>query len=178
MPGHGLYFYATREDLVPAIHAIEDRTAFRYALMGMHTMLTFPQFTSALEIPSLGEATGDQEATCDRYLVVPREAPIAVREVQLNSGGVRYAVDQLVNPNSIVFQPGGLRNDRVIISGGVTTTGQTEISKSIFRLFARWIKKGFEKRMAFYVGPAAMRLKTDGFRLTMGVQSPPLYDLA
>ena len=177
MSGHQLHFYATREDLEPAIRGIEAAASFHYARTGLHTSRVFPEYSSALEIPSLGRATGDSAVTCEAYLVVPKEEKIVIREVRQNSGDVRYAVDQLVNPHSIVFQAGGQRDGGVIIHGRAATTGQSDEAKEIFSLFRKWLKKSFEKRRAFYVGPAAMRLKEEGARLTMAVQSPKEYDL-
>jgi len=177
MPGHQIHFYATREDLEPAIRGIEAAASFRYALTGLHVTRAFPEYSSALEIPTLGRATGDSAVLCDAYLVVAREEKIAIREIRQNAGGTRHAVDQLINPRSIVFQPGGVRDGGVIIHGRAATTAQSKEAKEIFSLFRKWLKKSFEKRRAFYVGPAAMRLKEEGARLTMAVHSPREYDL-
>jgi hypothetical protein len=177
MSGHQVYFYATREDLDPVIRGVEAVAGFRYARTGLHTSQEYPEYPSALQIPSLGRATGDSTALCEAYLVVRKEEKIAVREVRQNSGEMRYAVDQLINPRSIVFQSGGLRDGRVIIHGRAATTAQSEEAKEIFSLFKKCLKKDFRKRGAFYVGPTAMRLKDEGFRLTMAEQSPKEYDL-
>jgi hypothetical protein len=178
MSGHRIHFYATREDLEPAIRSIEAVASFRYALTGLHKSPVFPEYSSALEIPMLGRATSESAITCEAYLVVPKGEKISVQEIRQNSGGVRDVVDQLVNPRSIVFQSGGVRDGRVIIHGRAATTAQSEEAKEIFSLFRKWLKKNFEKRRAFYVGPVAMRLKEEGVRLTMAVQSPKEYDLA
>jgi len=177
MIGHQIHFYATREDLEPVILGIEAASSFRYARTGMHPSRIFQEYGSALEIPSLGRATGDQATSCEAYLVVPKDEKIAVREICQKTGDTRYAVDQLVNPRSVVFQSGGVRDGRVIIYGRVATTAQSEESKEIFSLFRKWLKKKFQKRGAFYVGPMAMLMKEEGFRLTMAEQSPKEYDL-
>ena len=178
MSGHQIHFYATREDLEQVIRGIEAASSFRYALTGSHKSRSFPVYSSALEIPSLGRATGDQAMACEAFLVVRKEEKIGIREIRLSSGEMRYAVDQLVNPHSITFQPAGLWESGVIIHGRAATTGQSEEAKEIFRLFKKGLTKGYEKRRAFYVGPMAMRLKEEGYRLTMAVQSPPVFDLA
>lgn len=178
MTGHRIHFYATREDLEPVFRGIEAAASFRYARTGSHASRAFPEYSSALEIPSLGRATGDQTMACEGYLVVPKEEKIEIREIRLASGGTRYAVDQLVNPRSIVFQSGGLYDVGIMIGGRAATTGQSEEANEIFSLFRKWLKKTFQKRQAFYVGPAAMRLKEEGTRLALGVHSPKEYDLA
>ena len=173
-----IHFYATRDDLEPVVREIESTGVFRYALTGLHASECYPEYLSALDIPSLGRATADQANTCDSYLVVERSEKIAIRDIRQGLLRIRYAVDQLANPRSIIFQSGGVRDGRVIIHGRVATICDSEEAKSMFRLFSRCLKKNFTKRQAFYVGPEAMRLKDDGYRLTIGVKSPKEYDLA
>ena len=178
MLGYRIYFYATREDLEPVIHSIEVLMKFNYALTGLHTSLSFPVYSSALEIPTLGQATQDSAVGCDSYLVVPIGTQIVIREVPQISGGVRYAVDQLVNPDSIRFQSGGVREGGIIIHGLVDTTGQSNNAKVIFKIFKKYLTKSFMKQQAFYVGRNAIQLKEQGVRLTAAVQSAHEYDLA
>lgn len=91
-----MHFYATREDLEPAIRGIEAAASCRHALTGLHASRTFPEYSSALEIPALGRATRDSAVLCEAYLVVAKEEKIAIREIRQNAGGVLYAVDQLM----------------------------------------------------------------------------------
>jgi hypothetical protein len=178
MRGHAIYFYATRDDLEPVIRSIEATASFNYVLTGLQSSRIFPTYSSGLEIPSLGRATGQSAVHCEAYLVVPKETQVLIRDVPQRAGGVMYAVDQLINPDSIVFQPGGVLDDSVVISGEAGTTAQTEKATEIFSLFRKWLKNDFQRRQSFYVGPNALQLKEKGSRLTANLKSPREYDLA
>lgn len=111
------------------------------------------------------------------YLVSSRELPTEVRAVQQRGGGIKYVIDQLVNPKTIVFRPGGLGGDRCLISGQLGTVSSDPISVRIFQLFTREVKKKFAKIKSFYVGKEAERLLNSGWRLTTSPKAPRMYDL-
>ena len=173
-----LHFYATQSDLESVIRKIEETASFCYALTGSHPTPSYPTYNSAIEIPDLGHATADSSMGCKSYLVLRQGQKIAARKIPQNAGGTRHAVDQLANPDSITFQPAGIRGNATVIHGRIATTGTTMEAKTIFATFQRHFKKHFVKRAAFDVGPEAMQLKEQGFRLTMAIQSPPEFDLA
>jgi len=173
-----LHFYATQADLESVIRKIEETASFCYALTGLHPTPSCPMYNSAIEIPGLGRATANSSMACNSYLVVRQGQKIAVRKIPQNAGGTRHAVDQLANPDSIIFQPAGIRGNATVIHGRIATTGITIESKTIFATFQRHFKKCFAKHAAFYVGSEAMQLKEKGFRLTMAIQSPAEFDLA
>jgi len=172
-----MHFYATREDLVPVIRGVEAVGTFKYVLCGLHSTRALPEYLSALDIPSLGYASNDSAPVSSAYLVIPSHAKVVVREVPQDTGAIRYAIDQLQNPFSATFQPGGRFGDTVLLYGRVATVARTKEGRSILRLFETRIKKYFEKHEAFYVGPEAARLKEQGVRLTLAVQSPPEFSL-
>lgn len=178
MKGHSVNFFATREDLEQVLGAIEARVGIKYMLAGLHASREIPIYQSALEIPSLGMATADSSAACERYLVVPKQTNVAVRDVPQKAGGVRYAVDQLMNQDAITLCPAGRRDEGAIISGVAGTTSETRKALEIFRLYRNHIRQAFTKRQSFYLGAEAMRLKREGFRLTTSIRSPREYDLA
>ena len=178
MSGHRILFYATRDDLAPVIGSVEAISPLRYALTGLHITSDFSTYPSALEIPRLGQATADSSSACDSYLAVHRDTQIVIREVPQVSGGSRFAIDQLANPNSVRFQSGGVCEGNILIHGLVDTTGVTEEALTIFNHFRKWLKKSFTRRGAFYVGAKALQLKEQGWRLTGAIRSPREYDLA
>jgi hypothetical protein len=173
-----LHFYATQADLESVIRKVEETASFRYALTGLHPTPSYPTYNSAIEIPDLGHATADSSMGCKSYLVLRHGQKIAVRKIPQNAGGARHAVDQLANPDSIIFQPAGISGNATVIHGRIATTGTTIEAKTIFATFQRHFRKYFAKHAAFYVGPEAMQLREKGFRLTMAIQSPPEFDLA
>jgi hypothetical protein len=90
-----------------------------------------------------------------------------------------YAVDQLKNPDSIVFQPGGLFSPQFLIAGNIGTVYKDAVSVQLYRDFCRALRRGFTTYNRLYsVGPEAVKLARDGTRLiTMHVNEDKEYDL-
>jgi hypothetical protein len=89
---------------------------------------------------------------------------------------VRYAVDQLANPKTVVLQPGG-QFEGCIIAGQLGTVSDDPTSLELFRFISKQVRRLFTKVKAFYVGKEASELLGRGWRLTANVKAPPLYDL-
>ena len=101
-----------------------------------------------------------------------------VRPVPQTVGGIRYAVDQLVNPYSITFNHGGFFSPTILLYGRVDTVSDEETAIRLYRAFANAIGKSFKRVRAFWVGPDAYEHFRHGCRLTIGANSPTEYDLA
>jgi hypothetical protein len=171
-------FFATRGDLIPIIVEVERGTRFRYVQYGVYENRVFPEFRSGLDIPDLGQANNDSAVAYHKYLVIPLEAEVAVREMDRRVGGIGYFIDQLENPISVVFAPGGLFGNAVLLCGGIDTVSQGNEAQSMKRKFEYRMKKNFSKRGAYYVGSEAEQLRQQGFRLAGAVQSPRNLDLS
>jgi hypothetical protein len=110
-------------------------------------------------------------------LVVDRGTAIVIRDVPQHAGGIKYAIDQLNNPDSTVLWPGGMHGSDVLISGRIATTGLTSAAKELQREMIRAVTKDFRRIGTFWLGPDALRLFEAGARLTMATQMPSSYDL-
>jgi hypothetical protein len=115
---------------------------------------------------------------CPSYLVTLAGAAVRIREAPQQGGGVRYAVDQLINPDSIAFSHGGFPSAEILLYGRVGAVSDSAVAKELFRAFSSAISKEFVRLKAFWVGPQADELLRQGCRLTMGANSPTEYDLA
>jgi hypothetical protein len=134
-------------------------------------------FASALSILNFGLVDSGIATLAERYLVVPGNEPIHVRSVAQYDGSVKYAIDQLSNPRTVTVQPGGLFKDQCVIAGSIGTGSDDPVSISLYRLFAREIKKRFVFIKPFWVGPEALHLLRAGARLTEDIRQPPEWDL-
>ena len=171
-------FYATRNDLLPVLEAVESRRALTYLLAGSFSAPPETFHPSAGQIPTLGAPAPTRDAVGGHtYLVLPKAARLQVREVAQVGGGVRYLVDQLVNPESITFTHGGFYSPTVLLHGRVATASQAASSKSLYRTFASELAIQFTKLRAFYVGPEALDHLHSGCRLTISADSSAEYDL-
>jgi len=90
-----------------------------------------------------------------------------------------YVVSQKLNPDSIVFAPGGVYDKQpALIAGHIGTIWQSKGALALYKGFVKAVTAGFEKIGSYYVGPEAGRLMAQGYRMvTIGIGSPPIYDL-
>ena len=178
MRGHVVRFFATRNDHLPMLRQITTGRSLRFFPAGVFDEQPTP-FGSPERIPSLGVAeSGDRNHTAS-FLVLPTTVPVQPRPIHLQAGGTRVAIDQLINPKSVAFRPGGeWDGGNVIIEGDLGTISDDPSSAELWSAFAKPIKKGWKRVKAYYVGPEALAVLRAGGRLTASVRSPELYDLA
>lgn len=173
-----LHFFAANGDLLPVLAAVESQHPIKYVRMKPNSTGALTVFPTALGLPDLGRAAAPDTNGCERYLVTGRDRAIAPRKVVSNDGTVWFAIDQMVNPNTVEVSLGGLWNDEIVISGRITTVSETAYADVLMRAYRNAVQKHFVRVRAFWVGPKAGALLDAGKRLTMAVQSPREYDLA
>jgi hypothetical protein len=132
---------------------------------------------SLARAPGLGLAPTGNTVLEPTYLVAARALPIEVRPVEQRKGGVKYAVDQAVNPRTIAFHPGGVFEEGCLISGVVSTASPDPASLELMKVFIKELRKRFTKVNAFHVGPRALELLDKGWRLTPTARAPREVDL-
>ncbi len=176
MSGKGIYFYATRTDMEAVMNEIESTASFLYTEKGQFSS---PQreFDSALSLPGFGTLQHGHYALEPAYIVVPKEQSVEVRSVTQNDGYIRYAIDQLHNPHSILFQPSGVYRSNAIIMGSVTTASDDPASLKFYKLCSKTISGTFQKANTSYVGAEATAFAKQGCRLTNDINRPDSYDL-
>lgn len=177
MKRNQLNFFATKADLESLLRAVESQRQLQYVVAGMFDSPDIVAVSSLLDNPNLGQTTvGDaMQTVC--YVVTSREAAIEVRPVPQRRGGIRYAIDQAVNPATITLRPGGAYGNICLLAGQMGTISEDPSSLNLYRAFSKEARKQFEKIGPYYVGKEAAELLDKGWRLTTGVKSPTLYDL-
>ena len=172
------HFYATTDDLLPVFELVEKKYLLAYARTGLFHEELQASFPKGSTLPTLAKpGTAENAVTGPAYLVTEREIAVRSRVVQQLDGSRNYAVDQLLNPDSIVIQHGGLCASNVLISGRISTVSNTPSALRMQRAFTAAMSKSFTRVKAYWVGPQAMILMQDGARLTSDVRSPKEYDL-
>lgn len=172
-----LLFYATRDDSLRVLTNIEKCSPVKYVRMGQEKKAEPTYYASSDVIPGLGLATTESASTSAEYLVVMRKSFVEPRHVRLTGGSNFYLFDQLVNPQSISFSPGGLWNETVLLHGRVATVSDHTDSRSLFRMFASEFRRAFVKVKAYWVGSEALHLLRKGTRLALAAQSSRDFDL-
>jgi len=149
----------------------------RYAQTGLFDSRALTEFIAGASLPNIGLAPSGDANHEPAYLVMNRNMAVVAREVPQRKGGLKFAVDQLENPDSTVFQPCGLFHTNVLIAGRIGTTGASPAALALHDLMVRTVTKGFRRVQAFWLGAEAFSLFQAGARLTTAVTSPQTYDL-
>ena len=173
------HFFATANDLLPVLAAVESRRRLSYTPTGHTASPDVVSFHSGESLPTLqSSANSDTASIASAYLVMEVDAPIVARPIQVQGENTpRWAIDQLANPDSTVLWHGGLWRSDILLSGRVASASKTASSLCLQRVFETQIKRHFSRIKAFYVGEEAARLLDNGARLTMSAQSALEYDL-
>ncbi len=172
-----LSFYVTKTDLESLLRSIESKRRLQIVISGLFDSPHIYLMQSLVNIPNLGYiAAGDINQTI-AYLVANHEISIKVRPVLQRRGNIKYAVDQLDNPQTIVFKPGGSFDEKCLIAGQVGTTSDDPNSLELFQWFCKEIRDQCTKIKSFYVGKEAGVLLDQGWRLTANTKMPTCYDL-
>jgi hypothetical protein len=172
------HFYATSNDLLPVLEQVEKKLLLAYTLTGLFDEDSQTSFFNGASLPTLASSLNvDNAVASPAYLVTERELAVRNRAVQQITGVKKYAIDQLINPDSTVIQHGGLFSPDVLISGRIATTSNTSAALKLQRAFSAAMTKNFTRVKAYWLGSQALKMLQDGARLTAGVHSPKEFDL-
>jgi hypothetical protein len=173
-----LQFFALRQDIQTAVEAVEAQLPLEYTRMGVFPNPHARAFTGVIEIPSLGLADSGSAITCATYLVSKWGAPVRSRPIHQNDGSLLHGIDQLLNPDTVVFSPAGVWEGRMLLSGRFDTASDSPDSQELMLHFGKALASRYKKVRSFYVGPEAVLWLEAGRRLTGAEQSPIEFDLA
>lgn len=177
MANRKLSIFATRSDLECLLGTVERKREVEYVISGLNDAAVVERLPSLLNTPNLGRATNGASNLEIGYLVVDKSENVGIRKVRQRRGGMKYAIDQVANPKSVAFAPGGVFNNTTLIAGHVGSASVHPVSLELFQLFAREIRQQFQLVKSFYVGKEAREWLNSGQRLTTSVKSPTVYDL-
>lgn len=173
-----LQFFCTRQDLLAVLCAVEVGVQLQYVRIGLFENKEANAFLSASKIEDLGISRYGGNAKDAAYLVMRSDVMSTLREVPQKAGGALYALDQLMNPDSVVLRPGGLFADQTLIGGQVGTASGSEESVALYETLGRGLRSACKKVRSYWVGPEARVLWKKGFRLTSGADAPRSMDLS
>lgn len=173
------HFFATADDLLPILSEIEARRRITYTLTGHTSKPEATSYGCGNDLPTLREpAPAEASVNCPSYLITETQCPVVLRELPPYNGQSRWAVDQLLNPDSTVLWHGGIYQGKLLLHGRVATASKSSVAQSLQRAFDSQLRKHFVRIKAFYVGSHAEKLLDSGFRLAGAAQSPSEYDLS
>jgi len=169
-------FFATGSDLLLLLGALEQQKTIKYVSRAGRETPSPVEYQHAAEIPDFGIASSESAVGCRSFLIFDRNQVVEPRPV---AGGTRYAFDQLFNPDSVSFSPGGLWRGNILLEGsfGTAYSGR-DFSAGLMKLLRSAIRKQFAKVKAYYLSTEAEAMLNDGKRLTAAEQCPREYDLS
>ena len=174
------HFFATRKDLEQLAEMLESNRQIKYVRSGLFDNPNPVVYKSLLDYAELGIKRTGQVTTADNmFLVFDTASPeVIIEPVPQITGGMKYAIDQRRNQETINFRPGGLFGADNLIAGNFGTISMHPTSIEIYYLFRKTVIKHSSKIGYAYVAREALELMKKGVRMvTMGIDSPPEYDL-
>lgn len=162
------FFFADYIDLQSIAESLKEQP-IRYFKAGSFDNDSVLEYSSLIDIPSIGIAASGISTLLDYYIVLPSSLRLNVRAVTQNAGGVKYFVDQLKNPVSIIIRIGGEWNKQAIIPTTVDTLYNDTESLKIFNNFAQIVRR-FKKIDSVAIGESALAKFKEGYRLTDDVR--------
>ncbi|MEP7218852.1 MAG: hypothetical protein ABI876_08035 [Bacteroidota bacterium] len=172
-----ILFFALKEDLLPILEAVERRGPLKYVEIGSFLVDESHSFSHGSELPSLGTSTANSTVSNRSYLVAKATVQILTKRWVRNDGSERFFIDQLINPDTVEFNPGGCWGSDIVLYGRVATVSDSGPSQELMKAFRSAFRKNFTKIKAYWVGPQALILLKAGKRLTISEGSPSDYDL-
>jgi hypothetical protein len=178
MKGKQMMFFALIEDIEKTIRDIELTIDIQYHKTGLLENKNIPSYKSLFDAPDIGIATSGDWNRIDTYLITKEASGLNVREVPQRIGGIKFAVDQMINPKSIEMKIGGVYKENIIVAGRIATISEDADSVELYKLFTNKIKKEFKLIGRFYVGKKAEEMLSLGWRLVTNEKLPKEYDLS
>jgi len=97
--------------------------------------------------------------------------------IRLPGMAVRYEVIPEDHPTGILFGPGGIREDGVVLSGEIRPVSERPDSIDLFQLFGRELCRDFKELQGYMLSPGALEALATGVRLTDDSDAAPERDL-
>jgi hypothetical protein len=177
LQGSSLELFCTQSDLLSLFDLVEASSALTYAQTGLWEVAVAKLYASGRDLPNLGISILGETSTEASYLVLEAGQTANVEAVPQRNGGVLYAVDQMLNPDTVVLKPGGIYRHECVIAGQLAAISTSSASQALFVRFSRAIRQTFSKHRSYWIGVEAHDLWKNGMRLTIGATVPSQFDL-
>jgi hypothetical protein len=110
------------------------------------------------------------------YIILPNNKELIIREVPQEKGGIKYAIDQMKNEESIVLSMGGNYENIAVIPSKIATIHSSPFIKDLILHTLNFIRK-YKNTDGFYISPEVLEKAKNGFRLSTDIKTPVEYDL-
>jgi hypothetical protein len=172
-----LFYVGDFLDLKSVLQEFENIEKVHYFQAGLFNNSIIPKFDSIFEYKKLGIVENGDWNHTTTFLILPYDYNLEIREVMQKTGGLMYAVDQMINPYSIIIKTSGIFKDGVLVAGSIGTISEDSISLRLFKSLSKIFKKQFKKTTEFYIGTEAKEKSISGWRLVTDDRLPKEYDI-
>ncbi|MBC2844627.1 hypothetical protein [Winogradskyella flava] len=173
-----VFFLETKKDLIKLFNFIESSFKIKYIRAGLLDELPDTK-NSLLDKSDLGFVNHKDWNFNERYLILNQNEKLQIRRVPQRKGGIKYAIDQLENINSLVISLGGYNiSEDAIIASAISTNYNTQSSSNFFKQLNKFIKTNHMKVDEFYIGNDALDMANKGTRLTEDARMSKDYDIS
>lgn len=165
MRGSEIRFYADHHDVIGLLCSFNEAANLLFTETLSEVDQPLLQFRDA-ELLISHLRNGHPQAS-KVFLITDGKQPIC-REIAMKDGtGIKTKVDQLFNPDAVLFRLGGvLEGSRTLIVHSINTTGESAAAKSLFELLKARVIRNATLVEGFYVLPQALEKFRGGWRLT------------
>ncbi len=172
-----IFFLGIKEDLLNILIYIESNFKIQYIKAGL--LCDIPSIEKTLKNKSnLGIVDHKDWNFNEKFLILNQDTELMIRKIEQRRGGVKYAIDQLKNQNSIVVSLGGYnQSENAIIASKITALYDTDFINKIYKELSKIIKKNSKKTGRFYISKGALDMSTKGVRLTEDSRSTRNFDI-
>lgn len=172
------YFFALKDDFSKILCEFEEENNIRYIKSGLFDNSNVSVIDSVSKIIKFGTVTYGDWNKIDDYLIFKNGISIKVERTPQLSGGVKFAINQYLNPDTVCLKFGGIfQNDKIIIPGRLGTISENSTSQKLYKFLSSKIKRKFQRIGNFYVGELAEIKLKEGWRLTTNIKLHKGFDL-
>lgn len=172
-----ILFFATYNDIEKILLKVEEMHSIKYYLAGLFDDNKPNVFSTFKEMRNLGYTNVNDWNQDYRYVILPKENILKIREVLQYNNGIKFAVDLLENQIGVVVQFGGIHKNNIMIAGSFGVISESKFCAKIMALIKKEVFTKFQRVGGFFVGAEAEKLLNSGWRLVINTQSPTQYDL-
>ena len=173
------FFFATADDLRPGLAVARELIPTECLLQEMRDDRDRTVYQSLVDAPEFGRSPGGTVAGTPQYFLFRQGQVPEPRAVRQRRGGAKYLVDP--TPDCLILRCGGLHE-----ASGALVAGELQQpldpsrgAVEMYEVYSTELLRGFQQVGLYWLGPEALRGFKAGQRLvTIGVRSPPEYDLS
>ncbi|HOA73342.1 MAG TPA: hypothetical protein PLS23_17500 [Phycisphaerae bacterium] len=126
-------------------------TKVHYAKAGMFDHSDVRIYTKARDIPNLGNIEAPNRLQGRILLVAGVDVQFAMRAVPQRRGGVKFALDQKLNPDTVSLLPSGQFDEHTVVAGNFGTCTDPPAPLALLGRLNRIAKKKWKRTKSYLV---------------------------